>query len=486
LTEKTPTQTIYYLVLGGGFFFLSQLYSKRGKVLSDYQDAQKVTPLAEDGAGISIVLAKEQQESPKISLSVEISAGLTTFLSMAYVMSVNPIILSGAGMDIQALFTATVLGVILATVLMAAIAKLPFAVAPGMGLNAFFVVIATTMGFTWQQALTAVLISGILFVAISFSPLREKVIREVPKSLQHAVAAGIGIMIAHIGLFNAKIAVTSPIGQYSLGVLTQGPGLLAIIGLAITGILLALRIKFALLLGIIITTLIGIPLGVTDTSLVAQKGFISAPASIAPIAFHFDFSILTSWTFWGIVFTLLFMEVFDGLAGFIGLFTVMGSDSKFYRPRLGKAFIADSLGVVAGACVGVSPNTTYAESGSGIANGGRTGITALTVAVLFALCLLFSNLFLTVPSSAVAPALIMVGLLMTTSLQELNFSDITETFPAFVIVVVIAFTLRISDGLALGWILFIIMKLLARKREELTTTVWVVGAIFLLKIILVD
>jgi AGZA family xanthine/uracil permease-like MFS transporter len=420
---------------------------------------------------------KKHNTTPQL----EIGAGLATFLSMAYIMAVNPLILSQAMPNAGALFTATVLGTIFATLLMAWIANLPFAVAPGMGLNVFFVVVATRMGFTWEQALTAVLVSGVLFVAVSLSPLREKVLREVPECLQHAVAAGIGIMIAHIGLFNSGLLVAGAGSQYSLGSLTSGSGLLAIIGLFITGILMALKLRYALLLGIVLTTIIGIPLNLTNVSLIQTNGFISLPASVSPLLFKFDFSIFSSGAFWGIVLTLLFMEIFDGLAGFIGLFTVMGPDGDRYRHKLGKAFIADSMGVVAGACVGLSPNTTYAESGAGIAAGGRSGLTAMVVVALFVLCLFFSNCFLIVPASAVAPALILVGLLMAGSLKKIDFSDITESFPVFVIIVIVAFTLRISDGLAVGWILYIVMKCVAGKSKELTATVWAVGALFLLK-----
>jgi AGZA family xanthine/uracil permease-like MFS transporter len=416
----------------------------------------------------------------KTTPQLEMAAGATTFLSMVYVLAVNPLILAGAGMPREALFTATALAAIFATLVMAMVANLPFAVAPGMGLNAFFVVIATQMGFSWQQALTGVFVSGCLFVLLSLSPLREKVLREVPPSIQHAVAAGVGLMIAHIGLKNCGVIVVDSMGMYSLGSITSGTGLLAVIGLFVTGILMAARFRFALLAGIIVTTLIGIPMGVTETA--GLSSIVAAPPSVAPVAFAFDFSILANSAFWGVILTLLFMEIFDGLAGFLALFTVMGKeDAARYRPKLGKAFIADSMGVVVGAALGTSPNTTYAESGSGIAAGGRTGLTALTVAVLFALCLLLSNFFLMIPPSAIAPALVMVGLLMMASLVSLNFDDITESFPAFVIVIIIAFTLRISDGLAVGWILFIIMKLIAGKAKELNTTVWVVGILFLAK-----
>jgi AGZA family xanthine/uracil permease-like MFS transporter len=414
----------------------------------------------------------------------EMAEGATTFLSMVYVLAVNPLILSFAGMPRDAIFTATALATIFATLVMAFGANLPFAVAPGMGLNAFFVVIATQMGYTWQQALAGVFVSGVLFVILSISPLREKVLREVPPSLQHAVAAGVGLMIAHIGLKNSGIIVIDQAGMYSLGSITAGAGLLAILGLFITGALLAMKFRFALLLGIIVTTIIGIPMGVVDTASLAG-GLVHRPPSLAPVAFMMDFSVLGNGGFWGIILTLLFMEIFDGLAGFLALFTVMGKkDAELYRHKLGKAFIADSVGVVVGAALGVSPNTTYAESGSGIAAGGRTGLTALTVAVLFALCLLLASFFLMIPASAVAPALVMVGLLMMASLISLNFDDITESFPSFAIVVIIAFTLRLSDGMAVGWILFIVMKLIAGKMKELNSTVWVVGILFLAKEIL--
>jgi AGZA family xanthine/uracil permease-like MFS transporter len=414
------------------------------------------------------------------TIQIEIAAGATTFLSMVYVLAVNPLILSGSGMPKDALFTATALATIFATLVMALVANLPFAVAPGMGLNAFFVVMVTQMGFTWQESLTAVLVSGALFVFLSLSPLREKVLREVPTCVQHAVAGGIGLMIAHIGLKNSGVIVTDAMGSYSFGTIMSGSGLLTVIGIFLTGAMMALRFRFALLLGIVVTAIIGIPMGVTDPSGLGA-GLGSLPPSVAPVAFSFDFSALANGAFWGVVLTLLFMEVFDGLAGFLGLFTVMGKEAKLYQHKLGKAFIADSLGVVAGAALGVSPNTTYAESGSGIAAGGRTGLTALTVAVLFGISLLLSGFFLMIPPAAVAPALVIVGLLMMRSVISLDFEDVTESFPAFVIIVIIAFTLRISDSLAVGWILYIVMKLIAGKRSQLTPTVWVVGALFLFK-----
>ncbi|MDR1037013.1 MAG: NCS2 family permease [Deltaproteobacteria bacterium] len=422
----------------------------------------------------------EHHSTPQL----ELAAGATTFLSMVYVLAVSPMILSFAGMPKDALFTATAIATIAATLLMALFANLPFAVAPGMGIIGFFVVIVTQMGFTWQQALTGVLVSGALFVLLSLSPLREKVLREVAPALQHAVAAGIGLMIAHIGLRNSGLLAVDPSGMYTLGTISSGPGLLAIIGFFVTGALMAANLRFALLLGIVATTIIGIPLGVTETSGLSS-GVFALPPSPGPVAFQFDFSVLASGAFWGVVLTLLFMEVFDGLAGFIALFTVMGPrDAELYRHKLGRAFIADSIGVLAGAAAGVSPSCTYGESGSGIAMGGRTGMTSLAVAVLFALCLLLSGFFLMIPASAVTPALVMVGLLMMSSLVSLNFGDISESFPAFAIIVIVAFTMSLSDGLAVGWLMYIMMKIIRGKKAELTATVWVVGVLFLAKEIL--
>jgi AGZA family xanthine/uracil permease-like MFS transporter len=382
-------------------------------------------------------------------------------------------------MPVDPLFTGTILAVIIATLIMAFVANLPFAVAPGMGIIAYFGVIVSGEGLSWQQALTAVLVSGILFVILSLSPLRQKVLKEVPEALQHAVAAGIGLMIAQIGLKSGGVIVVED-GAYALGSIVSGTGLLVIIGIFVTGALLALRFRFALLAGIVITTIIGFPLGVTGTDLLAQ-GVLSLPPSPGPVSFEFDFKALAGASFWGIVLAFLFMEVFDSLGTFLGLFTVMGKDGERFRPKMGKAFVADSLGVVAGACFGMSPNTAYAESGAGVAQGGRTGATALVVAALFALCLLLKNVFLTIPSAAVAAPLVMVGLLMTASLKNIDFEDITDSFPAFAIVAIIGFTLRLSDGLAVGWILYIVMKLLAGKGKLITPTVWAVGALFLVK-----
>ena len=418
------------------------------------------------------------------SFSIEASAGAATFLSMVYILTVNPLILSGSGMPQEALFTATCVGAIFATLIMCFVAKLPFAVAPGMGLNVFFAFsVVGAMGLTWQQALTAVFTAGVLFFLLSLSPMRTKILKEVPECLQYAVAAGIGLMISFIGLKNGGLVVLHPDGNVDIGNIAHGDALLTVIGILLTSIFIALKYRFAIILGIIATTLYGIPLGVTNLSEISLSTVFSLPPSLAPVAFQFDFSIFNSAQFWGVVFTFLFMCVFDTLASFIGLFSVMGPDAERYRPMISRAFIADSLGVVAGSAVGLSPNTAYAESGAGVAQGGRTGLTALTVAVLFFLCLFISKLFLVVPFPAVAPALVLVGLLMVTSVRNLDFNDKTESFPAFIILILICLTWHLSDSLAVGWIVYILMKVISGKGRAITPTVWVVGALFVIKLV---
>jgi AGZA family xanthine/uracil permease-like MFS transporter len=366
--------------------------------------------------------------------------------------------------------------------MMALIANLPFAVAPGMGLNAFFVVAATAMGYTWEQALTAVLFSGLLFVLLSVSPARERVLREVPRALQCAVCAGVGLMIASIGLTNSGVVVHSG-GFPALGDLSQGAPRLAVIGLFVTAVLLALKLRFAILGGIIITTLIGLPLGATDAGAL-KGGLLSLPPSPWPIVFKFDFSVLGSLDFWSVVVAFLFMEVVDSLSGFLGLFGVMGEEGDRHRPRMGRAFIADSLGVVVGSLIGLSPNTAYAESGSGVAAGGRTGLTALVVAGAFLAAMFAAPLFLMTPFAAVAPALVVVGWLMLATVTRLDFKDATEAFPAVAALVLIALTWRISDSLGLAWLLYMLMKICAGRGRELTAAVWVIGLIFAANLVL--
>ncbi|MDR2142705.1 MAG: NCS2 family permease [Deltaproteobacteria bacterium] len=419
------------------------------------------------------------QTAPTRAL-VEISAGLTTFVAMVYVLAANPMILGLAGLPQSAVFTATALGTILATLIMAFYANLPFAVAPGMGLNVFFMILVTQMGYSPAQAITAVLVSGSVFFLLSLSPLRQKFLDEIPQCLRLAVSSGVGLMIAYIGLYNSAVVVSTPSGP-GLGNLTQGPALLAVLGLFVLGALLALRFRYAVLAGVIITTLIGLPLGVTRTEALSA-GIFSPPPALEGLVFNFDFTILGSWGFWSLVVTLLIMEFIDGLAGFLGLFSVMGAEAERYKHKLGRAFVADSLGVVVGSCLGLSPNTTYCESGTGVAVGGRTGLTAVTVAVCFFFALFISPLFLMVPAAAVAPALVLVGLLMLSSVAKINFQDFSESFPVFLVLLMITLTWRISDSLAVGWLAYALMKILMGRAQTLTPTVWVGSIIFGLKL----
>lgn len=439
------------------------------------------------------------------TLVVEITAGLTTFCAMVYVLAVNPALLAKGGASPEALFTATALAAILGTLAMALIANLPFAVAPGMGINAFFVFgVVLGMQYSWSQAVTAVLIAGTVFLLLSLSPLREKILKEIPLTLQYAVCGGVGVMIAGIGLIQSHLIVFDT-GLPALGDLHKGEVQLVLIGLFITALFLALKFRYALLAGIIISTLIGIPLGVTNLSFVTEGGLFSLPPSPAALAFEFDFSPLTSVTFetllqvltqqrldqtlvsainfLSVIMVFVFIAVVDSLAGFLGLFSIMGDDAPKYQPKMGRAFVADSLAVVISSCLGISPNTAYGESGTGVAVGGRTGLTAVVVAVCFGLALFCAPVFLAIPFAAVAPALVVVGWYMLTPLVRINFKEPTESFPAVVAVVMIGLSWKIADSLAIAWLTYVLMKVIAQRGRELNATVCLVGAVFALKLI---
>ena len=325
---------------------------------------------------------KDHQTTPLI----EISAGLTTFCSMVYVLAANPAILAGAGAPPEALFTATALAAICGSLIMALVANLPFAVAPGMGINAIFAfVVIKAMGFTWPQAVAAAFLAGVLFFLLSLSPLREKILRDIPASLQYAVCGGVGLLIAGIGLINSQ-AVVFTAGLPALGDFHQPQVKLVFIGLFLTALMLAMKFRYAVLAGIILSTLIGLPLGVTVFP--AGGAIFSLPPSPADLAFNFDFSLIGSFDFLSVVLVFLFVAVFDSLAGFLGLFSIMGADEAArYRHKMGRAFIADSLAMIVSGSLGISPNTAYGESGTGVAVGGRTGLTALTCAACFGLAL---------------------------------------------------------------------------------------------------
>lgn len=415
------------------------------------------------------------------TVRTEIMAGITTFLTMAYILAVNPNILGETGMDKGALFTTTVLMSALPTIFMALYAKLPLALAPGMGLNAFFAyTVCLIMGYSWQFALTAVFLEGLAFILLTVTNLREKIVEVIPPALKTAISAGIGLYIAFIGLKNAEVIVDNPATLVSLGKLTSGSGLLGIIGIGLTSILLVRNIKGALLIGILATTLIGIPMGITNID-----GIFSIPPSIEPIFMKFEWSNIFTAEMATIVFTLLFVDLFDCIGTVIGVTTranMIGDDGKI--PNLKKVFMVDSLSTAAGAAMGTSTVAVYIESAAGVNEGGRSGLTAFTTGICFLLALFFAPFFLAIPAAATAPVLVLVGLMMMSNIWKIDFFDYKESIPAFICMIFMPLAYSISDGILLGHLSYVIVNLLSGNRKNLTTGMYVLAAIFLLKFIL--
>ncbi|MBF8982053.1 NCS2 family permease [Lutibacter sp. B2] len=426
------------------------------------------------------------------NVKTEIIAGITTFMTMAYILIVNPSILSSTGMDFGALFTATALSAVVATLVMALYANLPFALAPAMGPNAFFAfTVVKSMGYSWELALTAVFLEGIIFILLTFVNVREAIINAIPLVLKKAVSVGIGLFIAFLGLFNAGIVVTGMFHMgdgkldgvpVALGHITSGPALLAVIGLIITSCLLAKNVKGALLLGILSTTIIGIPMGVTQ--LPEGLNFISAPPSLTPIFFKFDFSDIFSLKMLTVLFTFLFVDMFDTVGTLVGVATKANMlDEEGKVPRAKEALFADAVGTTFGAILGTSTVTTFVESASGVADGGRTGLTALSTACMFALALFLSPLFIMIPQAATAPALILVGLFMMSPIKEINFDDFTESIPVFLTIIMMPLTYSISEGIIFGILSFVILKLATGKQKELSPLMYVISLLFIIKMI---
>lgn len=416
---------------------------------------------------------------PRITtVRTEVLAGITTFLTMAYILAVNPNILSVTGMDKGALFTTTVLTSAFTTLLMAFYAKLPFGLAPGMGLNAFFAyTVCLTMGYSWQFALTAVLIEGIIFILLTVSNLREKIVNALPPSQKIAIGGGIGLFIAFLGLQNAGIIVSNEATLVGLGDITSGPALLGIAGLLITSILLVKRVRGALLIGILLTTLIGIPMGQTH-----MDGVISTPPSIKPIFFQFQWEHIFTKEMVIVVITFLFMDMFDTIGTLVGVSTKANMIDKNGRiPRLKQAFLTDAVGTTVGACLGTSTVTTFVESAAGVSEGGRSGLTAFTTAMCFLLAMFLAPFFLAVPGAATAPVLILVGLMMMSPLIQLDFTDYSESIPAFICIVFMPFAYSISDGIVLGLLSYVLINLLCGKAKKLTTGMYILAAFFALK-----
>ena len=415
------------------------------------------------------------------TIRTEIMAGVTTFLTMAYILAVNPSILSEAGMDKGALFTTTVLMSALPTIFMALYAKLPLALAPGMGLNAFFAyTVCLIMGYSWQFALTAVFLEGLVFLLLTVTNLREKIVDVIPPALKTAISAGIGLYIAFIGLKNAEVIVDNPATLVSLGKLTSGSGLLGVIGIAITSILLVRNVKGALLIGILATTLIGIPMGITQLD-----GFFSTPPSIEPIFLKFEWSQVFTAEMATIVFTLLFVDLFDCIGTVIGVTTRANMiDDSGKIPGLKKVFMVDSVSTAVGAAMGTSTVAVYVESAAGVNEGGRTGLTSFTTGCCFLLALFFAPFFLAIPAAATAPVLVLVGLMMMSNIWKVDFFDYKESIPAFICMIFMPLAYSISDGILLGHLAYVIINLLSGNRKSLTPGMYVLAVIFLLKFIL--
>lgn len=422
-----------------------------------------------------------QLKAHNTSVKTEVVAGVTTFLTMAYILIVNPQILSNTGMDIGGVFTATALSAAIATLVMAFAANLPFALAPGMGLNAFFAfTVVLTMGYSWQFALTAVFLEGIIFIILTLLNVREAIINCIPVNVKRAISVGIGLFIAFIGLQNAGIIVNSDATLVVLGDVTSPVTLLAILGLVITGVLLAFRVKGSLLIGIVATTVIGLPLGITQ-----PPSGSWAPPSLAPIFFKFDFSQVFTLDMLVVLFTFLFVDMFDTVGTLIGVSTKAGIiDKDGNIPKVKGALFADAIGTTVGACLGTSTVTTYVESAAGVAEGGRTGLTAVTSAILFLLALFVSPLFLMIPGAATAPALVLVGLFMMSPIIHIDFEDYTEAIPAFLTIIMMPLAYSIADGIMFGMLGYVVLKLLSGKSKDVNMMTIAVAIVFLIKFII--
>lgn len=417
------------------------------------------------------------------TVKTEVLAGITTFMTMAYILAVNPDILSATGMDKGAVFTATALSALIATLVMALYAKLPFALAPGMGLNAFFAfTVVLGMGHSWQFALTAVFIEGIIFILLTVFNIREMIVNSIPINIKHAISVGIGLFIAFIGLKTAGIIVSDPATFVALGDITDiagnGGALVALLTLVITGVLLAMKIKGALLFGIIIGAAIGLPFGVTTL----PSSMELTPPSLSPIFMKFEWTQVLTMDMLMVVFTFLFVDMFDTVGTLIGVSSKANMLDKEGRvPRVKQALMADAVGTTVGAMLGTSTVTTYVESASGVSEGGRTGLTALTTAGLFLLALFLSPLFLMVPGAATAPALILVGAMMMTPVKNINFDDFTESIPVFLTIIMMPLTYSIAEGILFGVLSYVILKALTGKFKDISVVMIVLAVLFILK-----
>lgn len=418
-----------------------------------------------------------------MNLRTEIIAGITTFLTMSYILAVNPAMLSTTGMDKGAIFTATALAAAIATLLLAWMAKLPFAQAPGMGLNAFFAfTLVQGMGYSWETALAAMFVEGLIFILITLLNVREIILNSIPVNLRHAISAGIGMFIAFIGLKNAGIIESNPSTFVALGHFTP-ISLLAIFGILLSAVLLIKKVKGALFYSILSCTIVGIPLGVTDI----PENFIpvSMPHSIAPTFCKFDFEGFFTLDMAIIIFTLLFMNIFDTLGTLVGLATKTGiMDKNGHIPHVKEAMMSDAIGTTISSMLGSSTVTTYVESASGIAEGGRSGVTSLITGLLFILALFFAPVFLLIPGAATTGAFVLVGVFMMDSIGKINLSDISEALPAFVTIIMMVLTYSIANGIILGLLCYVLLKLFSGRHKQITLTMYILAILFIIDLIL--
>lgn len=419
-------------------------------------------------------------EENKTNIKTEVLAGITTFMTMAYILAVNPDILSATGMDKQAVFTATALSAFFATMVMALVARLPFALAPGMGLNAFFAfTVVLGMGHSWQFALTAVFLEGIIFILLTAFNIRELIVNAIPMSMKHAVSAGIGLFIAFIGLQNAGIIVKDDAVLVGLGNMGSAAVLIALGGVVLTGVLLARKIKGALLIGIFAATIVGLPFGVTN---MPDGHLVDLPPSLSPVFMKFEFAQIFTLDMVIVLFTFLFVDMFDTVGTLVGVSDKAGMlDKQGKLPRVKQALFADSIGTFFGAIFGTSTVTTYVESASGVAEGGKTGLTALSTAVLFLIALFFAPLFTMVPAAATAPALILVGFFMMSPILKIDFDNYTESIPAFITILVMPLSYSIAEGIVFGMLSYVFLKLSTGKVKDISVVMVVLAVLFVLK-----
>lgn len=422
-------------------------------------------------------------DSARHQVRTEIYAGITTFLTMAYILAVNPSIFSALepqGMPTGAVFTATVLASVVGTLMMAVYAKKPFGLAPGMGINAFFVyTVCLGMGYSWQFALTAVFIEGLLFMLLSLFKVRELIANAIPASMKSAIGGGIGLFIAFIGMQNCGIVVGNESTQVALADFDNPSIMLALIGLVICGLLVVRKVKGGILWGILLTALIGIPMGVTHFD-----KLVSAPPPLAPIFLQFEWRHIFSLDMLIVVLTFLFVDLFDTIGTVIAV--SLKADMVDQNGRIagvGRMLMADAVATTVGACLGTSTTTTYVESATGVAVGGRTGLTAFVVSLCFALALFLGPLFLAIPAAATGPALVIVGVMMCTNTIRVQWEDYTEAIPAFITMLLMPLSYSISDGIMLGIIMYVLMKAGAGMNgiRQIQPTVWVLFVIFVLR-----